>query len=59
MGSADIPGVLDAMAQWAGDSELAMLSWIIAEAKERGAEPDLPPRYQKRGGGGLLSFLSG
>jgi hypothetical protein len=41
----DLPAALRALAEWAADGELAMLSWVIADAKARGADPELPEWY--------------
>jgi hypothetical protein len=48
VGWKDLPAALNALAEWAGDGELAMLSWVISDAKARGAEPELPEWYHER-----------
>jgi hypothetical protein len=45
--STDLPAALSAVAEWASDAEQAMLGWIIAEAKARDVEPELPLRYTR------------
>jgi hypothetical protein len=47
VGMKDLPAALRALAEWAGDGEQAMLSWVISDAKARGAEPEFPEYYQR------------
>ena len=47
VGMKDLPAALRALGEWAGDGEQAMLSWVIADAKARGAEPEFPDHYQR------------
>ena len=37
-----LPAALDGMAEWCGDGETAMLTWVIMDARRRGVEPVLP-----------------
>jgi hypothetical protein len=38
----ELPNALDAMAEWCGDGERAMMTWIIADARLRGEDPNIP-----------------
>ena len=38
----ELPAALHALSEWASDGEHAMLTWIIADARARGVDPDLP-----------------
>ena len=53
------PAALNALAEWAGDGEQAMLAWIIADAKTRGMDPELPDRYRQRPLERLLRLIRG
>lgn len=44
----ELPSALDALAEWASDAEQAMLTWVIADAKTRGVEPELPARFHPK-----------
>ena len=37
-----LPDALDSVGEWCSDSETAMLTYIIADARRRGIEPDIP-----------------
>jgi hypothetical protein len=54
---ADLPAALSALAEWSDDAEQAMLAWIIADAKARGVEPELPMRFRPRPTSGLRALF--
>lgn len=37
-----LSAALDGMAEWCGDGERAMLTWVVADAMQRGITPDIP-----------------
>jgi hypothetical protein len=37
-----LPAALDSLAEWCGDGERAMLSWVVSDARQRGITPDIP-----------------
>lgn len=37
-----LPAALDSMAEWCGDGERAMLTWVVSDARQRGITPDIP-----------------
>jgi hypothetical protein len=55
---ADLPDALRAIGEWCDDSEWAMLSYIIGEAKARHADAELPPPYQRSGLRRLIDRLA-